>query len=50
MTNIVKHSAAKKVKISLSLDEKGLGMRITDDGVGFNPENIKFFGGKKYEI
>lgn len=39
ITNIVKHSKAKKVKISLSLDENGLEMRITDDGVGFNPEN-----------
>ena len=37
MTNILKHSKAKKVKVELSLDEAGLRMKIADDGVGFNP-------------
>jgi signal transduction histidine kinase len=37
MTNILKHSKAKKVEVKLSVKEEGLEMRITDDGVGFNP-------------
>ncbi|MBI5750246.1 MAG: sensor histidine kinase, partial [Nitrospinae bacterium] len=37
MTNILKHSKAKKVKVELSINENGLYMAITDDGIGFNP-------------
>lgn len=37
MTNILKHSKAKKVKIELSMNGNGLYMAIADDGIGFNP-------------
>ena len=38
MTNIIKHSMAKNVMVDISHNEKVFEMKITDDGVGFNPE------------
>jgi signal transduction histidine kinase len=35
LTNIVKHSKATKVKISLDCRENKLGLEITDNGIGF---------------
>jgi PAS domain S-box-containing protein len=35
LTNIVKHSKATKVKISIALRENKLGLEITDNGTGF---------------
>jgi len=41
LTNVEKHSYAKKVNIYLNRKEKNLVIYITDDGVGCNPEKLK---------
>jgi len=38
LTNIVKHAQAKNVHIQLFNNQDSIGMRIKDDGIGFNPE------------
>jgi PAS domain S-box-containing protein len=38
LVNIVKHARAKKVKITIRVNKKNLRIRVTDDGIGFNPE------------
>jgi PAS domain S-box-containing protein len=38
LTNIIKHAAARQVKISFDLEEETLTMEVKDDGVGFDPE------------
>ncbi len=38
MTNVVKHSGAKKVIVEFSVGKDGLEMKISDDGRGFDPE------------
>jgi len=37
ITNIIKHSNAESVEVELSLNDKALEMKVSDDGVGFNP-------------
>jgi len=39
LVNIVKHAQAKKVKITIRVNKKNLRIRVTDDGIGFNPES-----------
>jgi signal transduction histidine kinase len=39
--NIVKHSQARRVQISLSEAQNIVCLRVADDGVGFNPAAIK---------
>jgi len=41
LTNISKHSRAKKIQIRISVAEDRLKIKITDDGVGFNPEKSR---------
>lgn len=63
LNNIVKHSAASNVLITLVTNDKGITLEVKDDGIGFNPEKIKrglgfinianraeLFGGKKQVI
>jgi signal transduction histidine kinase/ligand-binding sensor domain-containing protein len=38
--NIVKHAQARKVEIRMAVDGE-LAITIQDDGVGFNPENVR---------
>ena len=40
VNNIVRHSQAKKVRISLGAQENEVYLRIQDDGQGFNPTQI----------
>lgn len=40
--NVVKHAQAETVQIDINI-EKELIIRIKDDGIGFNPENIRQF-------
>jgi signal transduction histidine kinase/ligand-binding sensor domain-containing protein len=39
VNNIVKHSQATSVRIELAVENNEVMFRITDDGVGFDPEN-----------
>lgn len=40
ISNIIKHSAATKINICLSQDEGKILLSITDNGVGFKPEQV----------
>jgi signal transduction histidine kinase len=42
--NVVKHSGAKYVGISLFMNENGFNIIIKDDGKGFDPANLEFPG------
>ena len=39
LENVVEHSGASRVKVSLLRRDDNLELRITDDGVGFNPKD-----------
>ena len=39
LTNVRKHAAAEHVRVRLSESEGGVAMEITDDGVGFQPQD-----------
>lgn len=39
--NIVKHSKAQKAQIDFMCDQRGIGLTITWDGKGFDPEKLK---------
>ena len=41
LTNILRHSKAKNVKVELNLEDNKLHLFISDDGVGFDLKNIK---------
>ena len=41
MNNIIKHAEAKNISISLTKSDKGLLLRISDDGDGFNLQAMK---------
>ena len=40
VTNISKHSQAKKVRVRLYADNKNIKLNVTDDGVGFDVDKI----------
>jgi signal transduction histidine kinase len=42
--NLVKHSGATQVNISLIMNKHGFNIIIKDDGKGFDPDNMKFPG------
>jgi signal transduction histidine kinase len=42
--NVVKHSGAKKVQISLLMKEHGFRILIKDNGHGFDPDKLEFPG------
>jgi signal transduction histidine kinase len=44
MTNIVKHAKATSVKLSLTVDDEKLTLRIEDNGVGIAPDRQKIVG------
>ncbi|QRR01947.1 sensor histidine kinase [Dyadobacter sandarakinus] len=41
VNNAIKHASCTRIEISLEVNEKTVGLRVTDNGVGFNPEKIK---------
>lgn len=40
LSNIVKHADAKSVKVFMNWEKECLNVTITDDGVGFDPQNL----------
>jgi len=42
--NVVKHSGATKVLISMKMDERGFRIMVKDDGRGFDPDKLGFPG------
>ena len=45
LNNMLKHSGATRVVVSLECPSDGLRLMIRDDGVGFDPESIRSRGG-----
>jgi signal transduction histidine kinase len=41
LNNIIKHSAAKNVQIDLAFEEKGMRVKVRDDGCGFDLDHLK---------
>lgn len=41
LVNIRKHARANRVDIDLAPEDSGIRLRVTDDGVGFDPERLK---------
>jgi signal transduction histidine kinase len=41
VNNAIKHASCSKIEISLEVNDKLIGLRVTDNGVGFDPEKIK---------
>lgn len=41
LTNVTRHSCATRVDSSLFLDDKYLQLHVTDNGAGFDPEEVK---------
>jgi signal transduction histidine kinase len=47
LNNVIQHSSAKTVEISLEKSKRNLYLQIADDGIGFNPEksaNVGHYG------
>lgn len=42
--NVLKHSGAKEVRISLARQDSGFNLSISDDGTGFDPGRLKYKG------
>ncbi|NDJ77635.1 MAG: hypothetical protein GYB65_15395, partial [Chloroflexi bacterium] len=40
LNNVVRHANAKNVLVALYQDERCVSLRITDDGIGFDPEHV----------
>lgn len=40
INNIVKHARAKKCRVNIQLNNKELSIQISDDGIGFNPDQL----------
>jgi signal transduction histidine kinase len=41
VNNAIKHASCTKIDISLEINDQLIGLRVTDNGVGFDPEKIK---------
>jgi signal transduction histidine kinase len=40
LTNIIRHAGARNVEMTFDMDERNYRMRITDDGVGIDPQKL----------
>jgi PAS domain S-box-containing protein len=40
LRNVVKHSKARHVKVELSCESNVVHLRVSDDGIGFNPDSV----------
>ena len=45
VNNLAKYSCCSKATLSLIVDEKNIRLKIQDDGIGFNTEEVKHRGG-----
>jgi signal transduction histidine kinase len=41
VNNSIKHANCTKIEISLEINDQFIGLRVTDNGIGFDPELIK---------
>jgi two-component system, NarL family, sensor histidine kinase DegS len=47
LTNVHRHSKARQVEVNLELQAEAVGLRIVDDGVGFDPRSYHRAGGRR---
>lgn len=47
LNNVVKHAAASRVDVTVTLDQKVLGFRVADDGRGFDAASAREGNGQK---
>jgi len=45
LNNVLKHSGAENVMISLRVEPSAVELEVADDGVGFNPSTVEAMGG-----
>jgi signal transduction histidine kinase len=45
LNNMLKHSGAQNVAVSLRVDPSKVELEVSDDGVGFNPSTVEAMGG-----
>jgi len=45
LRNVVKHSDARHVKVELTCQSGVVRLRVSDDGIGFNPEHVRSYYG-----
>jgi len=45
LRNVVKHSQAQHVKVDLTCRSSLVRLRVSDDGIGFNPEHVRNYRG-----
>ena len=45
VNNLAKYSHCNQATLSLTVDEKKICLKIQDDGIGFNEEEVKHRGG-----
>ena len=48
LTNIIRHSEAQQVNLALLVENRGVRMKIEDDGVGFDPRNFLPADGQRH--
>ncbi|CAG5070978.1 hypothetical protein DYBT9623_03306 [Dyadobacter sp. CECT 9623] len=41
VNNAIKHASCSSIEISLEIENEMIGLRVTDNGIGFDPEKIK---------
>ena len=46
--NSVRHAGARRIRMELRYGENALGLRISDDGAGFDPDRSRAAGGDHY--
>ena len=40
VSNALRHSGARRIRVGLRDEGDGIGLRVTDDGVGFDPDSV----------
>lgn len=50
LTNIARHAGAHRVELTLATEERGLRLRVSDDGVGFDPEAVRRDAGAAFGL
>jgi len=44
LQNIIKHASANLIRVRVDMTEEEISVQITDDGVGFDPNTLEYYG------
>jgi signal transduction histidine kinase len=44
VTNVIRHARARSISVQLGLDDGAVRLRVTDDGIGFDPQDVAMGG------